>query len=141
MTRVTSRNNTNTKTYVFDIQDLDNPFAHRRLYGDDGGHRSQPVRPRQSRFPKATTVRVFGSSRLGDLSVGELTEVAFLDTQPTSDSNSFNGAWTTYPFFDSGLVIVTDMGEGLFVIRPEIGEIFADGFESGDTSAWSTTVP
>ncbi len=77
---------------------------------------------------------------MGDLSVGEMTEVAFLDTRPLSSSNNFGGAWTTYPFFGSGLVLVTDTQEGLFVTRPELG-LFASGFESGDTSEWSVTVP
>jgi len=35
---------------------------------------------------------------------------------------------------------VTDTQEGLFVIRPELA-LFADGFESGDISAWSSSVP
>ncbi len=130
----------NTRTFIFDIQDLDNPtLAGTYTASTAASDHNQYIRG--NHIFQGNYRAGFRVLEMGDLSVGELTEVAFLDTRPTSDSNSWSGAWTTYPFFDSGLVIVTDTGEGLFVIRPEIGEIFADGFESGDTSAWSNTVP
>lgn len=44
------------------------------------------------------------------------TEVAYFDTYPDSDSPSFNGAWSTYPYFPSGTVIVSDLERGLFVL-------------------------
>ncbi|MDH3402699.1 MAG: choice-of-anchor B family protein [Acidobacteriota bacterium] len=133
------QNGTNTKTYVFDIQDLDDPSL-------AGTYTATTFATDHNQYVRGNHVfqgnyrAGFRVLEMGDLSVGELTEVAFLDTRPTSDSNNFSGAWTTFPFFDSGLVIVTDTGEGLFVIRPEL-DLFADGFESGDTSAWSSTVP
>ncbi len=49
----------------------------------------------------------------------EPVEIGFFDTTPY-DGNppGFSGAWTVYPFFESGTVIVTSMNEGLFVLRP-----------------------
>jgi choice-of-anchor B domain-containing protein len=44
-------------------------------------------------------------------------EVAWFDTYPGSDSASFNGAWSSYPFFPSGNVIISDIERGLFVVR------------------------
>jgi choice-of-anchor B domain-containing protein len=44
-------------------------------------------------------------------------EVAYFDTYPGSDSASFNGAWSSYPFFPSGNVIISDIERGLFVVR------------------------
>jgi choice-of-anchor B domain-containing protein len=44
-------------------------------------------------------------------------EIAFFDTFPGSDSASFNGAWSNYPFFPSGNIIVSDIERGLFVLR------------------------
>ncbi|MFG0247153.1 MAG: choice-of-anchor B family protein [Phycisphaerales bacterium JB052] len=44
-------------------------------------------------------------------------EVAYIDTYPGSDSASFNGAWSSYPFFPSGNVIISDIERGLFVVR------------------------
>ncbi len=42
-------------------------------------------------------------------------EVGFFDTHP-GDNGSFNGAWSNYPFFPSGTVIVSDRSGGLFVL-------------------------
>ncbi len=46
-------------------------------------------------------------------------QVAYFDTFPGSDSADFNGAWSTYPFFDSGTVIISDIERGLFVVTVE----------------------
>ena len=36
----------------------------------------------------------------------------------TCGAASFNGAWSNYPFFDSGIIVISDMARGLFVVRP-----------------------
>ena len=41
----------------------------------------------------------------------------------------------------AGHVYVTDLVAGLAVFNECEGPVFADDFESGDTSAWSMTVP
>ena len=45
------------------------------------------------------------------------TPLAHFDTYPGSDSAEFNGAWSSYPFFPSGNIIVSDIERGLFVLR------------------------
>lgn len=47
-----------------------------------------------------------------------MSEYAFLDTFPSEESNGFSGAWSVYPFFASGTVIVSDISRGLFIPRP-----------------------
>ena len=47
-----------------------------------------------------------------------LQEEAFFDIYPSSDSAQFNGAWSVYPYFESGNVIVSGIEQGLFVLRP-----------------------
>lgn len=44
-------------------------------------------------------------------------EAGFFDTYPVSDSPSFNGAWGTYPFLPSGLVLISDINSGLYLVR------------------------
>ncbi len=50
--------------------------------------------------------------------------VGFLDTVPYGeDEPGMGGSWSNYPFFQSGLIIVTSGNEGLFLVkrrRPEI---------------------
>jgi choice-of-anchor B domain-containing protein len=38
------------------------------------------------------------------------------DTYASNDGASFNGAWSNYPFFPSGTVIVSDINGGLFIL-------------------------
>lgn len=44
-------------------------------------------------------------------------EVGFFDTSPYQEGPGFSGAWSTFPFYESGTVIVTSLQEGLFVLR------------------------
>jgi choice-of-anchor B domain-containing protein len=53
-----------------------------------------------------------------DAASADLVEEAFFDIYPSSDSASFNGAWSNYPYFESGNVIVSGIEQGLFVLRP-----------------------
>ena len=55
------------------------------------------------------------------VATARLREVAFFDTYPQADTglNRFDGAWSVYPFFESGTVLVSDQVHGLFVLRPD----------------------
>ncbi|MFC6440816.1 choice-of-anchor B family protein [Bowmanella sp. JS7-9] len=44
-------------------------------------------------------------------------EAGFFDTFPTRTSNNFNGAWGVYPYLPSGLILISDINRGLFVLR------------------------
>ena len=45
-------------------------------------------------------------------------EIGFFDTVPDDAGlPAFGGAWSNYPFFESGVVVVSSWGEGLFVVR------------------------
>ena len=46
-----------------------------------------------------------------------MTETHFIDTFPNSDSAAFNGAWSVYPYFPSGNIVISDIESGLFVVR------------------------
>jgi choice-of-anchor B domain-containing protein len=47
----------------------------------------------------------------------EPVEIAFFDTFPGSDGVAFNGAWSNYPYFPSGSIIISDIERGLFIVR------------------------
>ncbi len=62
--------------------------------------------------PGAWTIRGFAGT--ADRS-GPFRRVPRIGLRP-----SFSGAWTAYPFFASGNVIVSHINEGLFVLRPNL---------------------
>ncbi len=45
-------------------------------------------------------------------------QVGWFDTYPEDNGSGFDGAWSVYPFFPSGTVIVSDITRGLFVLDP-----------------------
>jgi hypothetical protein len=49
----------------------------------------------------------------------QLHEVASFDTflAPAANEAGFDGAWGVYPFFPSGIVVISDINNGLFVLR------------------------
>src|SRR5690606_12176456 len=50
-------------------------------------------------------------------------EIGYIDTYPgptggpSGGSGQFHGAWSTYPFFESGTMLVSDIERGLFIVR------------------------
>ncbi len=56
--------------------------------------------------------------RIFDANVDPLNppQVGWFDTYPENDDRGFNGAWSNYPFFPSGTVIVSDIERGLFIL-------------------------
>jgi choice-of-anchor B domain-containing protein len=105
-----------TRTLVWDLTDLDDPTFAGELLGPDGASD-------HNLFIKGD--RMYQANYQAGLRVVDISEptqpveVGYFDTTPYGDNPpGFNGAWTAYPFFDSGAVIVSSMNEGLFVLRP-----------------------
>jgi hypothetical protein len=44
-------------------------------------------------------------------------DIGFFDTFPVSDNTSFNGAWGVYPYLPSGVVLISDISSGLYIVR------------------------
>ena len=57
--------------------------------------------------------------RILDISDRENPEVvSFFDTTPGSpEGPGFGGSWSNYPFFESGIIVVTSRTEGVFILR------------------------
>jgi hypothetical protein len=94
-------------------------------------------------FAQALTSDIQGvgpnDERISD--VGGIGELAYAAYEPVVAANSENGQFLVAWNGDDnvgGLVL----GENeIFIQRVYLTDIFADGFESGDTAAWSATVP
>ena len=103
------------QTVIFDVSDLSNPFvantydsgvaaADHNIYIKDGFMFEAEYR---------AGLRIFClTDPLNPVQVG------WYDTYPENDDNGFDGAWSCYPYFPSGTVIVSDITRGLFVLDP-----------------------
>ena len=47
-----------------------------------------------------------------------LVEVGFYDTTPNDSGYVFQGVWGVYPYFNSQIIVASDMAQGLFVFSP-----------------------
>ena len=61
-------------------------------------------------------------------------EIGFFDTFPSSNNSSFNGAWGVYPFLPSGLILLSDINSGLYVLKDNTKQIANDrlSFDSAE---------
>ena len=114
----------NTRTLIFDVRDLDEPeFI--------GTYLSEYPSIDHNLYVRGDAVymanyriglRVTDATNVAD---AEMEEIAYFDTFPADDANQFGGAWSTFPYFDSGVVLISDMQRGLFIVRPERPEPLA----------------
>ncbi|HLE56169.1 MAG TPA: choice-of-anchor B family protein, partial [Rhodothermia bacterium] len=107
----------NTTTYVWDVEDLDDPVQVDTFMNTIGViDHNQFVLGRysvQANYAAGMRVIDFGD-------VENAYELLYFDTYPAANSEIFNGAWGVYPYLPSGLILVTSMGQGFFVLQPSI---------------------
>lgn len=106
--------NVPTRSLIFNVEDPNNGFfvgtfssflaaIDHNQYVDDGFTFQANYRSGLQIFDLASTPEA--PQRCG-----------WYDTYPSSDARGFDGAWSNYPFFPSGTVIVSDINGGLFIL-------------------------
>jgi len=106
-----------TRTWIWDVSDLDAP-ALMTYYDGPTPSIDHNLYVRGNLVYESnyrSGLRVLDASQIAQ---GALRELGFFDIYPVDDNPNFNGAWTSYPFFSSGAVIVNGIEQGLFVVRP-----------------------
>ncbi len=111
----------NTRTHLFDVQDLDNVqylgFYQGAPASIDHNLYIQDQFVYESNYTSG--VRILDAIRAED---GVLSEIAYFDLFPTSDNPVFQGTWSCYPFLPSGVLLATSMYNGFFILRPRLLE-------------------
>ncbi len=107
-----------TRLFIWDLSDLDDPvLAHTHMGPTGATDHNLWVRGDvlyQSNYN-------FGVRVLDISDPVQPVEVGYFDTVPATDDDAFKGAWSSYPFFDSGALPVTSEDEGFFVLRLSTG--------------------
>jgi choice-of-anchor B domain-containing protein len=106
-----------TRTLIWDVAELDDPVVVGELLGPDAA-------TDHNLYIRGDTMYL--ANYQAGLRVVDIrdprnpVEVGFFDTTPygANPPGWFGGAWTAFPYFDSGTVIVSSINEGLFILRP-----------------------
>ncbi len=114
-----AKGSSKTRTLVWDVKDLDDPVVVKQhLASTDATDHNLYIKGDvmyQSNY--AAGLRILDiSDRMNPVEVG------YLDTAPNYGySGTSEGSWSNYPFFDSGIIVVTSMGEGVFFVKRKSG--------------------
>ena len=98
------------------MSDLDNPSLHHTYIGatdaiDHNGY------IKGDRYFLANYTAGFREIDVSDIVNQRMQEVGFFDTYPENDRATFNGVWNVYPFFESGVIAISDTSRGLFLVQ------------------------
>lgn len=128
-----SSNGHNTRTYIWDLLNLDAPV----LIGNHTGpnpsidHNMYVVGDNVFQSNYSSGLQIFD---LSDVASATLQMIAYFDTYVPNNNTSFNGSWSNYPYFDSGIVVATGIDEGMFILAPSLAPDFQMGADSTSLS-------
>ncbi len=107
-----------TKTHFFDVRDLDNPsFIGSFTHSSNSIDHNLYIKNDKIYLTNYTSgLRVL---KFGDLSTLDITEIAYFDSKPNNNSALFEGTWSNYPFFEEDIIIISDIEDGLFILKPD----------------------
>ncbi len=120
----------NTITRIFNVEDLANPFLLAEHHGVEMTI-DHNLYVHEGLIYQANYTSGLRVLQMDDIENGILSELAFFDTYNTDNNLSFNGAWSVYPFFGSGSIIVSDRQNGLFILRLNVVPEPSMGFVAG----------
>lgn len=108
-------NVTETRTIIWDLTDLDDPQVLAQFFNDNASSD-------HNLYIKDNLM--YQSNYVSGLQVFDISDAAnpkkvgYFDTFPfTEDAAGFSGTWSNYPYFKSGVVVMTSGTEGLFVLE------------------------
>ena len=106
-----------TRTWVMDVQDLDNPF----IVGFHEGSLGVTDHNLYTHNGKVYGANYYAGIQVLDIvdpSSATMEMTAFFDTNPFSDQvGTSGGAWSVYPYFESGNIAISTQSH-FFMVRP-----------------------
>ncbi|MEU3648806.1 choice-of-anchor B family protein [Lentzea sp. NPDC034063] len=109
-----------TKTYIWDLASLANP-VHTGVYNSPASaiDHNQYIKGKYSyQANYQAGLRILDVSGVAN---AQLSEAGYFDIYPAANEAKFNGAWSNYPYFASGIVLVNGIEQGLVVVKPNLG--------------------
>jgi choice-of-anchor B domain-containing protein len=104
-----------TRTMIWDVSDLDDPIMIAEYFGKESStdHNLYVKGDLMYQTNNASGLRIV-DIKDRDAPV----EVGFFDTTPMNlNVAGFDGTWSSYPYFESGMILVSSRREGMFVVK------------------------
>jgi len=110
-----------TRTIIVDITDLDNP-AESFTYTGPTAATDHNGYVKGDTYYLASYNAGMRAIDISNISSGTLVETGFFDVYPANNSSGFNGAWSVYPYFESGNIVISALGNngGFFLVSENI---------------------
>ena len=105
-----------TRIITFDLKDLKNPKIHFVHEGKTDAI-DHNLYIKSNKLYLSNYTAGLRELNIENIENQEIIEEAFFDTHPENDDASFEGVWNSYPFFESGVLAVSDINRGLFLIK------------------------
>jgi choice-of-anchor B domain-containing protein len=110
-----SGNVKNTRTLIWDVQDLEDPQLLKEFFLDTES-------TDHNLYIKGNLMyqsNYYTGLRILDISdIQNPVEVGHFDTTPFGENGpGFDGSWSNYPYFKSGVIAVSSIGQGLFLVK------------------------
>ncbi len=104
-----------TRTLIWDVTDLDDPVLVKEYFHETGSTDHNLYVNGRYLYEANNT----SGLRILDVSdPANPVPVGFFDPIPMGgNAAGFDGMWSNYPFFESGLIVVTSRREGVFILR------------------------
>jgi choice-of-anchor B domain-containing protein len=115
----------NTRVFIWDASDLDNIPEEPVIYNG-------PTTGSDHNIWVRGDYAYIGNLRAGlrildlrQIANGTLAQAAYFDNfAPNNFAGHEQGAWAVYPYFESGVIAISDRTEGLFLVRPLLEQTF-----------------
>ena len=114
-------------THKWDVSDLDNPTYLGHIDPSVGTSIDHNLYVKGDYIYEANYTSGLRVFEITNPANGTIAEVGWLDTYPSSNGGFYDGAWSVYPYFDSGTIITSDISGGLFVARVDLLAVDFDG--------------
>ena len=120
-------NGHNTRTYIWDLIDLDNPALIGNYTGPNASvdHNMYILGNYVYQSNYSSGLQILD---LSDTANANLSMVGYFDTYTPNNNASYDGTWSNYPYYENGIVAVSSE-QGLFILQtmlPGVGTLERD---------------